>query len=356
VLQFLEAVLDTEVEGSIEFRTEVGRYRFLNEIIRILSPKYLGLSTSEKVKERAIKFLKDAAGVKRKKWFPSEYSKIETVFKSLVDGGVIAPPAPDDRDANDPDAEFRKNIFERGENAALLRKLLQSKDPNDLQAANRLIKNLVDEEGKRNERRSELHSLIDRIETSTSLLTEMLNQAHIVDFEIIDELVSTCNALRNKMGSVRTETNEETTSLVQASENIEAVIELYEKRKRTVKEELISADTPPQSASAHSKFSGHETSQSLVDELLMGIDLNLVKSGQTSSTSAAMLTSAQDENNLLNLDFEPETVTGPQLARGKSQEDAGKKPFFDELNKMSRELMDQSLGPKMPAANLDPKK
>jgi len=81
--------LQSETEGSIEFRTEAGRYRFLNEIIRILSPKYLGDKTPVAVKERAVKFLEDAAGSKRKRWFPSEHSKVQAVYDSLVEGGVI---------------------------------------------------------------------------------------------------------------------------------------------------------------------------------------------------------------------------------------------------------------------------
>lgn len=89
VLQFLEAALESETEGSIEMRSEIGRYRFLNEIIRILSSKYLGDKTAEAVKERAIQFLEDASGPKRKRWFPSEHSKVNSVYQSLVDGGII---------------------------------------------------------------------------------------------------------------------------------------------------------------------------------------------------------------------------------------------------------------------------
>lgn len=87
--KFLEAALDVEVDGSIEFRTEVGRFRFLNELIRILSPKFYGSQTPQVVKERAIKFLTDAAGSKRRQWFPSEHAKIDAVYNSLVEGGVI---------------------------------------------------------------------------------------------------------------------------------------------------------------------------------------------------------------------------------------------------------------------------
>lgn len=41
----------------------------------------------------------------------------------------------------------KKSIFEDGEQSRILQKLLQSKNPDDLQAANRLIKAMVKEVG-----------------------------------------------------------------------------------------------------------------------------------------------------------------------------------------------------------------
>lgn len=123
----------------------------------------MGDKTAPAVKERAVQFLEDAAGSKRKRWFPSEHSKIQAVYESLVEGGIIQKNPKFPSTEADEEAELQKSIFDRTENAAILKKLLQSKDPSDLQAANRLIKNLVDEETRRIERRSELHSLIDRM-------------------------------------------------------------------------------------------------------------------------------------------------------------------------------------------------
>jgi hypothetical protein len=49
----------------------------------------MGDKTLPAVKERAVDFLEEAAGRKRKQYFPSEHSKILSVYQSLVDGGVI---------------------------------------------------------------------------------------------------------------------------------------------------------------------------------------------------------------------------------------------------------------------------
>ncbi|PNJ87793.1 GGA3 isoform 23, partial [Pongo abelii] len=39
------------------FHNEVGKFRFLNELIKVVSPKYLGDRVSEKVKTKVIELL-----------------------------------------------------------------------------------------------------------------------------------------------------------------------------------------------------------------------------------------------------------------------------------------------------------
>lgn len=41
-----------------KFHTEIGKFRFLNEMIKMLSPKYLGSKTSETVKRRVTEILR----------------------------------------------------------------------------------------------------------------------------------------------------------------------------------------------------------------------------------------------------------------------------------------------------------
>ncbi|CAG7733895.1 unnamed protein product [Allacma fusca] len=347
--EFLEAALEAETEGSIEFRTEIGRYRFLNEIIRILSPKYLGEVTPKSVKERAVRFLCDAAGPKKQRWFPSEHSKIKMVYQSLVDTGIITKTAEEESAAADAaEAELQKSIFDRAENAAILKKLLSSTDPADLNAANRLIKSLADEESKRNERRSELHSLIDRIDTSTSLLTEMLNQPTL-DKELTEDLAVTCNNLRQKLGSIPTETNDEITSVLQASENIEKVLKLHEQQKELKSKSPQSPNTtaendllnqPPISEGIPQLTS----SFSLADELLMGLsDEFSIASNMPTKT----LQGTDSENLLLNFDLDISSGEGKKLldrAGSLDDEKIQKNPdTLDEIERLSRELMQQGL-------------
>lgn len=235
----------------------------------------------------------------------------------------------------------------------VLKRLLQSKDPSDLQAANRLIKNLVDEEARRNERRAELHSLIDRIETSTGLLTEMLTQSNI-DKEIVEELVDTCRSLRQKLGGVATETNDETTSLLQASENIETVLLLYDSKKEHIGNLLkqINETASASSSTACSSSAGAAGSISefsLADQLLMSLgdeQINgVIKQQSQQAKSSTIIRTNDSENLLLNLDIDLSPVSS--LNKSATAEVETKKPEsvepFDEISKLSREMMEQGL-------------
>ncbi|PAV64106.1 hypothetical protein WR25_05614 isoform A [Diploscapter pachys] len=125
----------------------VGKYRFLNQIVKIISPKYLGSQTSNAVKEYAIRLLFN--------WQLSfrHIPKIKEVYDSLKENGLIT------KDPEIPEQEIavvagssRCASFEDEEKSKLLKSLLSSGNKEDLQAANRLIKSLVKCEDKKTER------------------------------------------------------------------------------------------------------------------------------------------------------------------------------------------------------------
>lgn len=58
ILQYFAKVLEACVKNCGErFHDLIGRFRFLNEMIKLVSPKYLGNRTSDKVKKRCIELL-----------------------------------------------------------------------------------------------------------------------------------------------------------------------------------------------------------------------------------------------------------------------------------------------------------
>lgn len=123
------------------FQSEIGKFRFLNEMIKLVSPKYLGSQTPTVVKQKVLQLLYV--------WtldFPKE-TKIKEAYDMLRKQGVIKDiPIPNLVAGADNLPKKKVNsIFNDAEKSKLLQKLLQSKDPEDIQAANWLIKSMVKE-------------------------------------------------------------------------------------------------------------------------------------------------------------------------------------------------------------------
>lgn len=122
------------------FQAEVGKFRFLNEMIKLVSPKYLGSQTPLSVRQKVLQLMY--------LWtldYPKE-SKIKEAYDMLKKQGVIieAPLNVTYETCQVPDRS-KNSILCDEEKSKLLQKLLQSKNPEDLQAANRLIKCMVKE-------------------------------------------------------------------------------------------------------------------------------------------------------------------------------------------------------------------
>lgn len=142
VLQTLNVLDICLKKCGVPFQNEVGKFRFLNELIKLVSPKYLGSDTPISVKQKILQLLYV--------WtldYPKE-TKIKEAFAMLRKQGVIK----EIPNQNVPSLQAHNNsqkkectLFQDQEKAKILQKLLQSKDPEDIQAANWLIKSMVKE-------------------------------------------------------------------------------------------------------------------------------------------------------------------------------------------------------------------
>uniref|UniRef100_A0A668AP70 Golgi associated, gamma adaptin ear containing, ARF binding protein 3a n=1 Tax=Myripristis murdjan TaxID=586833 RepID=A0A668AP70_9TELE len=179
------------------FHNEVGKFRFLNELIKVVSPKYLGDKVSERVKAKVIEML---------------YSWTVSL--------------PDEA-----------KIFEAYQMLKTQAELLKSKKPEDLQEANRLIKNMVKEDEVRIQRVTKQKSTLEEVNNSVKLLNEMLTHFSPEDStdgdkELIRELYSDCDKLRRSVFQLATETEDNDSSLgdiLQASDDLSRVINSYKK-------------------------------------------------------------------------------------------------------------------------------
>uniref|UniRef100_A0A672Z9H9 Golgi associated, gamma adaptin ear containing, ARF binding protein 3b n=1 Tax=Sphaeramia orbicularis TaxID=375764 RepID=A0A672Z9H9_9TELE len=237
------------------FHNEVGKYRFLNELIKVVSPKYMGDSAPEKVKTKIVELLYSWTVA-----FPDE-AKISEAYQTLRRQGLVTrdPELPLDRTLMpSPPTRPKHPVFDNEDMGKLLAELLRSKNPEDLQEANRLIKNMVKEDEARVQKVTKRMHTLEEVNINVKLLTEMLSHYNKdsstdSDKEIIKELYERCDKLRRAAFKMATETEDNDTSLgdiLQASDDLSKVISSY---KKIVEGQPINGDSEdPQSTACHS--------------------------------------------------------------------------------------------------------
>ncbi|KAF4518326.1 hypothetical protein B566_EDAN009114 [Ephemera danica] len=217
--------------GKSGFVSEVAKFRFLNEMIKLVSPKYLGSRTPPSVKTRVLEMIFTWTHL-----YPAE-TKIQEAYDMLRKQGVVTEDhVPSACTIVSPRQSDKSSVFEDDEKSRLLRKLLQSKHPDDLQAANRLIKSMVREDEKRTEKHTKVLSTLEQVQNNSQLLAEMLahydkSGASSADVELMAELNQACKQLRPKLSHTAEECEDTTVlqDIVQASDELNKVMENYEK-------------------------------------------------------------------------------------------------------------------------------
>ncbi|XP_038597868.1 ADP-ribosylation factor-binding protein GGA3 [Tachyglossus aculeatus] len=252
------------------FHSEVGKFRFLNELIKVVSPKYLGDRVSEKVKAKVIELLFS--------WTVAlpEESKIKDAYQMLKRQGIVLsdPLIPVDRTLiPSPPPRPKNPVFDDEEKSKLLAKLLKSKNPDDLQEANKLIKSMVKEDEARIQKVTRRLHTLEEVSNNVKLLNEMLlhySKEHSApaDRELMKELYDRCEAKRRALFRLASETEDDDGSLgdiLQASDNLSQVIASY---KRVVEGQVVNGE--PETADPTPASEGPHPPDSLID--LSGLD------------------------------------------------------------------------------------
>uniref|UniRef100_UPI00358F0833 ADP-ribosylation factor-binding protein GGA1-like n=1 Tax=Myxine glutinosa TaxID=7769 RepID=UPI00358F0833 len=214
------------------FHAEVGKFRFLNELVKVVSPKYLGRQTSEEVKIRIVNMMYT--------WTISlsDESKIKEAYQMLKNQGVVNEDPQVEQDVTlVPPPQPRNALFEDVEKAKLLDQLLKSKKPEDLQTANRLIKAMVKEDETREEQAKHRRCILGQTESNARLLSEMmshfqLEQTSSGDRELIKELGECCERLQSTLIKMATETEDGDDGLAEilrANDNLTLLLGNYNK-------------------------------------------------------------------------------------------------------------------------------
>ncbi|XP_051997502.1 ADP-ribosylation factor-binding protein GGA3-like isoform X2 [Xyrauchen texanus] len=262
------------------FHNEVGKFRFLNELIKVVSPKYLADRVSKRVKTKVIELLYSWTVA-----LPDE-AKITEAYQMLKKQGIVIvdPKVPVDKTLV-PSPRPKNPAFDNEEKSKHLAELLKSKKPEHLQEANRIIKSMVKEDEAIQQKAFQRASTLEEVKNSVKLLNEMLNnfkkdESTQADKELMKDLYNDCEKLRTAVFKFAAEIEDDESALgdiLHASDDLSQIVNSY---KKIVERQTITIDTPGLTAS-------ERTSDGSSSEIL--IDLADVDSGTPLSSLKQVL-------------------------------------------------------------------
>uniref|UniRef100_A0A8C8C3T4 ADP-ribosylation factor-binding protein GGA1 n=1 Tax=Oncorhynchus tshawytscha TaxID=74940 RepID=A0A8C8C3T4_ONCTS len=371
-------VLETCMKSCGErFHSEVGKFRFLNELIKVVSPKYLGSRAPEPVKKKVLELIYS--------WtlgLPDE-AKIADAYEMLKKQGIVKqdPVLPADKLLLLPPPRPKNAIFEDEEKSKTLTRLLNSTQPEDLKAANKLIQEMVQEDQKQAEKLSKRVNAIQDVNESVSLLTQLDTSHSAITaspiYDVYKDLYQRCEKMRPTLFRLASDTednDEALAEILQANDSLTQVINLY---RQQVKGEVVngnnSANTQRLTGSSVAllDLSGLDTSPpspefptptdslnapsqemgiSLLDDELM----SLGKSSKTSATSMLCDSTtwdsfqSSDSVDIPDIPAAPSVLLSPDplpytqpLSTGATSGSSA----LDELDQLGKTLLQQSLPP-----------
>ncbi|KAL3314484.1 hypothetical protein Ciccas_006897 [Cichlidogyrus casuarinus] len=184
-LMVLESCLQS---ADHRFLSEFGKFKFLNEIIKVLSPKYLGDKTPEPVKQRCKELI-----LSWKRQFGDKEHKINQVYDLLHDLGIFTDADNVEPNCGKPAEDCRtppKSMLDITSKSIEFLKLVKSKNPEDIKRANQMIQDAVNKDIEKKDRRSKHQSQLELVRTNATLLAEILNNVkESQDEELMSELV-----------------------------------------------------------------------------------------------------------------------------------------------------------------------
>ncbi|XP_061578894.1 ADP-ribosylation factor-binding protein GGA1-like isoform X2 [Cololabis saira] len=239
-------VLETCMKnGGKKFHGEVGKFRFLNELIKVVSPKYLGGRAPEAVKTKVLEMMY--------RWtvrFPDE-AKVAEAYHMLKKQGIVKqdPVLTDGEPLQPPPARAKNDIFEDEE---------RSKDQ------------------KRVEKVSKRVNAIQEVKESVSLLNQLLEaydkeSCSQNNQELIKDLYQRCEKMRPtlfRLASDTEDSDEALADILQANDSLTQVINLY---RQLVKGEDVTKDGI--SVSSQPDLKSDSSSSALVD--LAGLNISI---------------------------------------------------------------------------------
>ena len=197
-------------------------------MVKLVSPKYSGTTTSDlvKVKVKELLYL----------WtiqLPHE-KKIAEAYEMLKSQGLISSDPDYVKSSVFPVSATPRKVDMDNADSQKLQRLLHSKDPADIEAANRIIKGMVRKDEEKMEMISKRVTLFETVNTNMKLLTEMMNNYNVSDpletLELITDLGDACEKLRPNLYRIAAQLEDDDEAIGEVlllSDELNRVIDRY---------------------------------------------------------------------------------------------------------------------------------
>nr|CDS23658.1 ADP ribosylation factor binding protein GGA1 [Echinococcus granulosus] len=302
------------------FHKELGKFRFLNELMKVLLPKHLGDLTPPVVRDKCIMLM-----FAWQRDLGDTYPKLREAYQALKTQNIISvdPVVPNEAEC---DQQYnqriasRADIFKSSRYKDKLARLLKSKNPEDLREANAIIKSIVNEEDARIAKQSRRALQLETLRNNANLLEEMLRcfgpngESSASDIDIMEEIALNIKQTRPAVFELAlTDDDREEgflTDVIETCSRASSALERYEvvvlhKPPSTVDDPAIIAAQrePPQQPSTASETSStmsenllilsNDTPQNLLSQDLLNLGIHdappHLPTQQTQSSSAMNL-------------------------------------------------------------------
>ncbi|XP_008829643.1 ADP-ribosylation factor-binding protein GGA3 isoform X2 [Nannospalax galili] len=338
--------INKELEGpQIAVRLLAHKIQSPQEWEAVQALTYLGDRVSEKVKTKVIELLYS--------WtlaLPEE-AKIKDAYHMLKRQGIVQsdPPIPMDRTLiPSPPPRPKNPVFDDEEKSKLLAKLLKSKNPDDLQEANKLIKSMVKEDEARIQKVTKRLHTLEEVNNNVKLLHEMLLHysqecSSEADKELMKELFDRCENKRRTLFKLASETEDNDNSLgdiLQASDNLSRVINSY---KTIIEGQVINGEVTT-STMPDSEGNSHSSNQ--------GTLIDLAELDTPSNSSPVLAPAPTPPSSGIPILPPPPQTSGPPRSCSSSQAEAplGPNSASNALSLLDEELLCLGLTDPAPAA------
>lgn len=311
-------VLEVCVRNSGKlFHNEIGKYRFLNELIRVVSPKYLGPRSNPEVKKRIVEIMYSwTIGLK-------EQTKILDAYSMLKKQGIVKQdpkfderlmlPAPPPRE--------RCSLIKDEAEEARLHKLITSSNPEDVALANEMIKTMYEKENTRIEKIGKKSMLIDQTKEKIKLMDYILNTNDGSAKSTMGQIYHDLENIRPQLFRLTAETEDDNDELMLILRLTDEVTRIINTCKEKHPQVIASSSSSPLSES---------------NDILVGIDQS-----ESTDPQTRRLQELGCDLDLLGID---DPIVEPNPTQKNNESTSSKHAAIDDLQQLNNVFMQNQFG------------